>query len=413
MSSSALSSSTLPQAWETALDPGLIKRLSPTRSRVIDPKLSQQLYARLQFLSDRLSLFHQLSDRYLNAAEWQTESLPIVYAQPRVSDPPQGSAISSGAQSSRDRDAASSASEGSSIVVQAKFSSAQSTPKNPSHFDLPASSPLPIVRGTAGGTVREIAGETVQNPGSPTAPLRATPHPSVILQTTINHPGESYSQPDLIQVTPVQNTLERSTVLIGSQSHLTSTAHPPVIESHYHPQVTAPLPFQREAFPPSEVKTIESPLPQVQPMRSYLSAIAKLPLQTDPLLGQPVAIDKPALLPQVHPIQAPLTQTLEAPNLPLQSIDPSFVFVQSPMPSVSPVEPSISLNSVETASRGEQRSSFHTETTPSQETRPPHSTADPPIAEVQVPPAINIDALVDTVERKLMRRLIIEQERRG
>ncbi|MBD1846402.1 hypothetical protein H6F89_23855 [Cyanobacteria bacterium FACHB-63] len=410
-----MSSSTLPQAWETALDPGLVKRLSPLRSRVIDPKLSQQLYARLQFLSDRLSLFHQLSDRYLNAAEWQTEALPIVYAQPRVSDPVQGSGVASGTQSSRDRAAASSASESSSIVVQAKFSSAQSTPKNPSHSDMPAASPLPIVRGTAGGIAGGIAGGTVQNPESPTAPLQATAHPSVILQTTINPAGESYSQPDLIQVDPIQNALERTTALIGSQSHLTSTAHPPVIASHYHLQAIAPLPFQREVSLPSEMKTIESPLPQVHPIRSQMNAIAELPLQTDLLPNQPVAINKPALLPQVHPIQAPLIQTLEAPSLPLQSaaIAPSFVFVQPSVPSASPVESSTALNPVEIASGREQRSSFHTEITPSQETRPPHSTADPPISEVQSPPAINIDALVDTVERKLMRRLIIEQERRG
>lgn len=420
-----MSSSTRPQAWETALDARFARRLSPLRSRVIDPQFSQRLYTRSQFLSDRVSLFQQFCDRYLTAAEWQPESLPIVYAHPVVSNQQNRNAqdrgnqvTAAGTPPNRDRTAVSSLSGSSPasapLVMQAKFASSQATRQNSVSADSSASSlpiALPIVRGTW------------QNSGLPTASLQAVPHPAVIPQPRLSPRLEAYAQPDLIQAAPVQNPVDRTISLIEarSPSHFSSTDPPFVISPHAPPSEAARLPIAQGKWPPpSEVKPMVAPLPQVHSIRAPASAIAERPAHLSPRPGEPLASIEPASLPQVPSIPAQSIQTLEASTSPWQAaVDPSFVFVQ---PSVQPAVPSLTsvqssllessshLNPVETA-RLEPRSHLHTEAMPAQEPRQASSTADP-IPQVQSPP-INIDALVDTVERKLMRRLIIEQERRG
>jgi hypothetical protein len=396
---------TVDHPWQEVLDPRLTERLlrplvQPGR---IDSQMSPSIIARYQRLNNRLPLLAQLNRPQTEGAGFQTEALPIVYAQPL---PLQERAVNFTADSSP----APNGQTSQPTVIQAKF-------------ERPTSLPTPE---TASGSSSNLGVEHqslmyVQPPEvRPVQPLPAL---------------NPLSQMDTASLFPVQPlNLANPADPEVTQPLVRPTNSSSGMSSASVPEVQAPtvLPL-KQSLPPLENQASEA-VPVAFPI---VTAQMLTRTQIDPSSAQvPPAMQVVNRLnaanplgANLHPVlpisrsQADTAMRLEvASALPIvqvssgsqaqqrAKVDTPLVFsiplgssvrpTGNGPPSINPMRPGMVTTATQSFPRVDAQPMLNPQTSVS---------SSPP----QQQQKIDVNDLANQVERKLMRRLVVERERRG
>ncbi len=393
---------TVEHPWQEVLDPRLTERLLRplVRPGRIDAQMSPSIIARYQRLNNRLPLLTRLN-RPQNPAGFQTEALPIVYAQPL---PLQERAMNFTADSSP----APSGQTSQPTVIQAKF-------------ERPTSLPTPE---TADGFSSNLPEEHrsliyVQPPEVP--PVQPLP--------ALNQP----SQNDIASLLPVQ------------PPSLTDLANPEVTQPLVRP-ANSSLSMSRTSVPDVQVPMVLPLKQSLPPFEALLPMPESFPIVTAQMLTStqigPSAAQVPpdmqvvTRLNAAHPLganlrpvlpisrsQADTAMRLEVasalPIVPVSSgsqaqqrakVDTPLVFsiplgssvrpTGNGPPSINPMMPGMVMTATQSFPRVDAQPMLNPQTSVS---------SSPP----QQQQKIDLNDLANQVERKLMRRLVVERERRG
>ncbi len=420
------------ETWQAEINPQFVQQLQerPARLQVIDPTLGQGLWSRSRFFHDRLSFFHQVAGRYLQANELPVESLPIVYAQPRTF--PEAPSLPSEPLSQQNPSRRqqplpitqpiqpASSQQNPSFVIQAKMADAHTT-SAPSPAAMGISAPqiasietpsLPSIsqslREDAPSELNfvqrsktsEQSNPTVRNRqtaihsnSSPTDyPTQSLPHfsPAQTVTPIVVSPSTKTRQRHRQRSLDVNSTIESSLPLVrptrlSNQSE--ALGNGVLSEVHRARNASEIYPVVHSAIP--------SPI-SAKPLQPPISTHLILERLTQPTLLYPKTLE--ARAPESQPLWA---QSNTANPLPLV-----FASTRSePSPATSPTS----------AAYKHQPANFFTSNnvpapSASAAAIAPAGTLPNP---TQNPPPIDIDAVVAKVERKLMRQIVIERERRG
>lgn len=403
-----------PSAWQDVLDPSFVQRLLRPwlHPGCIDPGMASTIVARYQPMTS-LPLVDQLTTRQQNRATTQPSfSQPIVYAQPAPA--PAITPIARAQPTS------------GSTVIQAKFmaSSGMASMPSASPSDLP---------------------DPVQNPIERSARSVADPPPLPLLQ-----PPSPPSPDRSLPLRPRRPRFERDMGRQFTDPKTNLDAHLENPATSVWPASTAPatppLPFAVTAIPnPSNltetqtqtpvVVASQSVLPQQQPTDQRLLQLvrvvqprekADLPPQSGlrpkgevvrPLPATTVVPQQTTPLPTTPRVQTTLSSDRSALQPPAGTAQP-LVFSAPAVRAARVVSADGTRSSSTNLSQiGMSEAAFMaTEVGRSMGAfaAPPHPV---PVVNAQPQtgqsPAVDVDALADKVERKLMRRLVVERERRG
>jgi hypothetical protein len=422
---------TVDHPWQEILDPRLTERLLRplVRPGRIDPQMSPSIIARYQRLNNRLPLLTQLNRPQTHEVGFQNEALPIVYAQPL---PLQDRAMNFTADSSP----APTSQTSQPTVIQAKF-------------ERPTSLPNPE---TAGGSSSNLPEEHrspmyVQPPEVP--PVQPLPSPNQLSQTDTASlfPVQPPSLTDLANpADPEDRPLVRPT---SSNSGMSSPSVSKI-------QVPTVLPL-KQSLPPQETQA-PLPMPVQLPIVTAQMLTRTQMDPSSPQVPSAMQVPFPIAMAQVSPDMqvVPAMQVvnrLNAANPPgtaPRSVSPisrsqvdvaSKIVAASALPIVqvsngsgsqaqlrtkadTPLVFSIPFSGPSSASSVRPTGNGHTATHPAVSemvTSVPRVSAQPilnPQTNVSSAPPyqqqkIDVNDLANKVERKLMRRLVVERERRG
>lgn len=420
------------ETWQAGINPQFVQHLQerPARLQVIDPTLGQGLWSRSRFFHDRLSFFHQVAGRYLQANELPVESLPIVYAQPRTF--PEALSLPSEPLSQQNPSRQqplpitqpiqpSSSQQKPSFVIQAKMADAHTTsaPSPPAmgisapkiaSIEKPSLPPISqSLREDVPSELNFVQRSETSEQSNPTVRNRQTAIHSNSSPT--DHPTQSlpYFSPAQT-VTPI--VVSPSTKTIRQRHRQRSLDVNSMIESSLPLVRPTRLSNQSEALGngvlsevhrarnASEIypvvhSTIPSPI-SAKPLQPPISTHLTLERLTQPTL----------LYPETLKARASESQPLRAQSNAANPLPLVFASTRSePSPATSPTS----------AAYEHQPANFFTSNnvpapSASAAAIAPAGTLPNP---TQNPPPIDIDAVVAKVERKLMRQIVIERERRG
>jgi hypothetical protein len=400
---------TVEHPWQEVLDPRLTERLLRplVRPGRIDAQMSSAIIARYQRLNNRLPLLTRLN-RPQTPVGFQTETLPIVYAQPL---PLQERAVNF----TTDPSPAPNGQTSQPTVIQAKF-------------ERPTSLPTPE---TASGSSSNLGGEHqslmyVQPPE--VRPVQPLPALNQFAQTDtasllpVQPPSlTDLADPEVTQplVRPANSSLGMSspfvpevqvpTVLPLKQSLPPLETQTPLPMPVPFPIVTAQM-LTRTQIDPSSAQV--PPAMQVVPVMQVVNRLnAANPLGANPRPISPISrpqVDTATLqettsaLPivQVSGSQAQQKTEVDTPlvfSIPLgSSVRPTG----NGPPSINPMMPGMVTPATQSFPRVDAQPMLNPQTSVS---------SSPP----QQQQKIDLNDLANQVERKLMRRLVVERERRG
>lgn len=434
------------QTWQNNLDPKLIQRLirPVVQPGVIGTQMARMIISRSQNFSNRLPLLSQIAQRQTSVAGFQAEQTPIVYAQmlPRETK----TAVSTPVQTNQ---------PSKPTVVQAKFASP------------PASTSL-------GDTAKKLVSPTLQNStnSNPLSPLiLQNPIPNLENLQTGNRPIV-YAQP--LREKP--NSNKNNLLQADTQKDRVGVSEPTVIQAKFaspteSPSLTLALPenltASSESFP-SEQMPIVYPKSQQSNLNESIEVAESLPLvYAQPLLDEvsdsgnfdsslirasennllnnqspnsltseitnPINTSSSAVSPVwLNNSQLPTQESLakitsKIPRSVVQETQTSRADINTPLVFSPPNAlaarglgnqettdisrtPAINRNIAPTIPSGITANSTNLAASNFPTTANNQTLNYKNEKQVQ---KIDIDALADKVERKLMRKLIIENERRG
>ena len=400
---------TVDHPWQEVLDPRLTERLLRplVRPGRIDTQMSPSIIARYQRLANRLPLLTQLNQRQTHEAGFQTEALPIVYAQPLPLNVVSDSSPAPPGQTSQP------------TVIQAKF-------------ERPNSLPTPETASVSSSNLPAEHRSLIY-----VQPLDVQPLPSL-----------QPSQNDIASLLPVQPLNLANPAALEVNQPLVQPANSSLgISSTSVPEVQVPkvLPLKQslppfEALPPMPVSfpivtaqmltstpigpssaqvpsAVQVPFPIVTAqIPAAMQVVTRLnaahPLGTNPRPVSPISSPQADAATRLEVASAlPIVQvsTSSAPQAQLRSkVDTPLVFSipfagssvgptgNGPPPSTNPAMP----GRVTTVPRVDDQPMLNPQTSVS---------SSPP----QQQQKIDVNDLANQVERKLMRRLVVERERRG
>jgi len=386
-----------------SFDPKLLQRLTRPliQPGVISPRMARKIILRSQRFANHLPLL-AIAQRHYNVAELKTEQLPIVYAQSRQNEAQTESGISLGINA----DAQTSQPEASQrTVVQAKFASLK----------------------------------------SPTS-LTVNPAPQAVVsqqQNPTNTPPLSSSLP--LHSAPIQGNLESESVPIvyaQSRQDEAQTASGISLEANAdaqtsQPEASQPLVVQAKFVSAKSPASLgvnldtQPVIPQQQNPINTLPLSSPLPLHSVPNHGNLASESVPIVYAQSRQDEAVKTlmntvATEEAIATPHQPSPPRklvvretrinsaksntpLVFSTPPVlaPQASQELPNRTIQEFSPISMNPERLPVNPQSPPSPNLRTQVNNSNTSA------PQIDIDALAAKVERKLMRKLIVENERRG
>ncbi|MGG6263458.1 hypothetical protein ACQ4M3_03760 [Leptolyngbya sp. AN03gr2] len=345
--------------WQTSIDPVLIQRLLRTAQRpgVVDLSMPQKIAVRTQQLGDRLSLLNTFKR---HSTIEQSNTVPIVYAQPSRSE-------------AVDRPV----SESRSIAEIVK----------------------PQIRTTANSSKVEMTKPhigTANSSKAATPVVRSIPASSAgstVIQAKFETGATSSSMLDRTS-TIDQFTPERSSVMLPDQ------APPTIVDRLIVPENVDRL------IVPEKVQQFEehqslSIAPVVSPEKVQLFKADQAPMTIPP----PVVFAK-QLQPEFKDRPSPLVVAPFA-----RSIDSSVPLVH-PMPRET-ISTSNSIESLKSSTLSTRQTIEHRTIEPTQSRTTISLSYPQGVAPTPEAPQIDLDDLTRQIERKLARRMVIEQERRG
>jgi hypothetical protein len=436
-----------PSTWQDVLDPPFVQRLLRPWQRPgrINPAWSNRIVVRYQQPMTSLPLVDHFVERQYRAATWQSSPLPFVFAQPSPPDPTASPIPDEPIRPSRS--GPSQASE-QPIVIQAKF------------MDAARSSGMPVAShgpATSHATVTPLEDSVSPSPAPPSVLPVTTPLPASLSLPSSDRPFVTPARPPSTvahspalrlrraglrqEATPQFSPDNQSTVAVSPApepfAFPASLAIPAVAESS--PDSPLPLAMPASVAPalnPSEssmrpsvrvavVPSVRAPnqlpfrdqppaLPRVAVRSPHPHRDYPAPQPTSSRVAEPLAnARKPSLPPSL-----PLVQTLGRLDLQGQSPSQSIQPLVFSVPTTGPAQPPrLDSWAIPGLAQFEFPSTAPAATTPSRPVPIVKAQANTPVngpangAPQQ--PQVDIDALASKVERKLLRKLVVEQERRG
>ncbi|MBD2341683.1 hypothetical protein H6G64_32610 [Calothrix sp. FACHB-156] len=408
------------QSWEKSLDPQLMQRLMRPllQPGVFDRHLANVIIGRSQLLHQQLPLLADFTKRHSSMRDLHTEQVPIVYAQPVQQD-------ISVATDASSFSAAAAPKTSQPMVIQAKFT-------NPTSHQSAAQ----LVNRSQGGELPIVQASSVLRPAVAIAalqtadPQRQTNEYEQIPQllspqlpfTEEMRIVEPQLQPNL-HLSQVSTDLEQKSVIYVKS--LQTNTNPnferipelPKIITRQAAKIVSPTivpeklntSANQQSCQITNSQVSDRPIVQAKQRLDPPSQIPLLPVETDEARSTPSSIVQ---IVNSSSWQFPSKNNGLTANRPL-------VFYQPPS-LTNPESPGIQNNSdsLNTGLISQNPGLSVTQKTAttksisvnSQTTRKLDQTS---TLEPQKQTPINIDALADKVERKLMRRLVVERERRG
>jgi hypothetical protein len=384
-------------------DPKLLQRLTRplVQPGVISPRMARGIILRAQRFASRLPLL-AIAQRHYNVAELKTEQLPIVYAQSRQDETQTASGISLGTNA----DAQKSQPDASqTTVVQAKFASAKS----------PAS--LPVNPDTQ-PVILQQQNPTNTRPLSSSLPLHSVPDQGNLA---------SQSLPIVYAQSRQDETQTASGISLGAnadaQKSQTEASQPMVVQAKF---ASAKSPASLTVNPDTQPV-----VPQEQNPTNTLPLSSSIPLRSVPIQSNLASQSLPIVYAQSRQDAAVKTlinivsteEAIATPNQPspprklvvretrINSVKSNTPLVFSSPPAIAPQAsqelPNTTIEEFSTISMNPERSpvTFQSPPNPNLRSQVNHSN--------NLAPQIDIDTLAAKIERKLMRKLIVENERRG
>jgi hypothetical protein len=361
-----------------SFDPKLLERLTRplVQPGVISSRMGREIILRSQRFANRLPLL-AIAQRHYNVAELKTEQLPIVYAQSRQDGTQTASGISLGANANAQKYQPEASQP---IVVQAKFASSKSPASLGVNLDT-----QPVV-------------PQQQNP-TYTLPLSSSlPLHSVSIQDNL----ESESVPIIYAQSRQNETQTASDISLGANANA----------QKYQPEASQPIVVQAK-FASSKSPASLGVNPDTQPV---------VPQQQNPTYTLPLSSSIPLHSVSIQDNLA-TEEAIATPNQPspprklvvretrinFAKSNTPLVFSSPPAiaPQTSQELPNRTIEELPTISMNPERSPVTPQSPPSPNLRSQVNDSN------NLAPKIDIDALAAKVERKLMRKLIVENERRG
>jgi hypothetical protein len=452
--------------WQDALDHRLVNRLTrPLRQPgMMNMAMGQRIINRCDRFLNRLPLLNQQMQRWGNTNTLSSESMPIVYAQPVTLAKAQP--IENRLSNSQ---SIFSPANTSNTIIQRKLDNSESLPittdlSNSTFIDkttqflnletqinqseinspeIPVVSPQPTTEKSPLPTLPEINNQQTENQTPATlrasAPLREPNQP--IQNTELNILAQSAiaaSENPVVTPQPITQTSEPSIPIIQAKIQNPSTPHSsvPIINNlntlvNNQPTDNQTPPTLRASAP------LREPNQPIQNTELSILAQSAIAASENPVVTpQPITQTSEPSIPIIQAkIQNPSTpqSTLRA-SAPLrepnqtnkthnnQNISPlPLVPVISPInPPLKPQSLPLPLAKTTPSSRSNNQTSNRNSTSHQDYSSPrrnfapavsPTETVVSPIATRNVD--IDVNAIASQVERKLMRRLVIESERRG
>jgi hypothetical protein len=420
--------------WQASLNPGLLRRLlRSVQPGVMKPQFADQVIARTQRLGNRLPLLVQFAQRQGGIASHPVTQPPIVYAQPL----PQ---IDGTLPDAFPQSPAPKVQPGPPTVIQAKFANsatASAPPKSPTIVQAKLAQPAAIAPAPLAFHHPQPHNspnlESLSTPESSFSSSPAPPvvpaHPPTVTQPISNNLPEAViqaiasipapgspssldfieppnSEPSLSAATPV--SLQSAPRPIVQAQRLAAISHPlePQLELlQEYPQLIFPsTPPQPQSFTPQAASPVISPTTSPQSLTAPSSSSSTQPR---------VRVSNGASH-RVLPVGTPAnSQPASSQGTPLVFTNPVVLAVQTYLEQEKrkDQQSSRSASEVEHSRQGgtrspqvSQASTAHTASFP-----PPQ----PQFPSDNPQPAIDVEALTKQVEKRLMQRLVIENERRG
>ncbi len=449
-----------PSDWSAALDPVLVQRLQrpAVQPGMVDGGLARGIVERSRQFQTRLPLMALATRHQPKTGHWNAQ-LPIVYAAERPVPP-----LPETTQSQPQR--AEPAPASPPLVVQAKFAPATAAPSTQSPHSSTPNAPVPIAT-----PIPPSSG------GLAIAPTPAQPVFLPFVEAGLAEPSEPPDSADsnLSTVAPPPST-GRAVTQAAAVVAAFAEAQTPLLPDLPWPLQSADSPSSLEAAPitpspaphwsghnladPLSLPTQTSPVVRLRPATSWqdstptapswdsaaslslpspLPTVSAMPTPVRPAPNQP---DQALLSSRPAPPGNPLRRSqpivvATAPPLPLAQGELSYARPESQAEAVAPLSPlslipplsaqnqAMPLISAPPAvSRALPLPSTPSPSAPPPETRgtsglPSQATLSQARENTPEPPPeassdrLDLEALTNQVERKLMRRLIIERERRG
>ncbi|MBD1823549.1 hypothetical protein H6F51_13760 [Cyanobacteria bacterium FACHB-DQ100] len=359
------------QAWQSAVDSSLVRRLMRplVQPGAIGSQLGDSILARTERMTNHLPLLVQFAER--QAGVFQPEQIPIVYAQPSSSVQVVHSHIET-------------ASEPLTIVQAALISNStlNDYTSNAMNLSIEDSKQEHLNNYTSNATnlsIRESRQEPLNNYTSNATNLSVGElrrEPEFLLRTesadAIASPSPPRSPSLSSQTPPIVYAQNISKPFQSDRPNPIPTVHPQILGT---PTLQSP----------PELRDLgQKPLPQVTPTR---------PKTSDP----PASTSPPIITVRTGTEAAPPAATWQTrTHLNETATTLPIVFAQPNLATPSPQ------SSSRTPPELAQFSEF-----PSSPSLTDTFSSPPP------PPPINLDTLTTQVERKILRRLVVESERRG
>ena len=439
--------------WQDVLDHKLVNRLTRPlhQPSMTNMGMSRQIINRCDHFLNRLPLLSQQMQRWGNTNTRSSDSVPIVYAQARARE-----------STEQNVQPLVSQNKPSTPLIQRKVDSAQALPvQTDSSTDLPNSSFLEETPSTSEqiSVINQNSDSTTELPlvspstisdqlesreqlplqaklpesqevPADSSPLNPPPRNSDLRShldgvSSINQKSDSTTELPLVSPSTISDQLE-------SREQLPLQAKLP--ESQEVPADSSPL------NPPPRNSDLRSHLDEVTSINPTATSTSELPLvqeltSTSP---QPLPIiqakqqnstPSPTSVPIVNPLNTLITpkQTQKNyQNSSYQNIEPlPIVFATSPQVNSSSQTRSLPLSLVNNSPLSNSTSQKPSLSSQNSRVSNANASSSPKIFASSLPPTqtfvsaketkpqIDLDAISSKVERKIMRRLVIESERRG
>ncbi len=394
------------QTWQDALDPRLVGRLLRplVQPGVIDSRLAKSIVARIERMTNRLPLLVHLVQRQAGGSEaFQANPIPIAYAQPSpiVADSVHQSPHSSVAQTEKP------------TVIQAKF--ADSVPSSDSLTHLSSLPDLPFPPEARSHPNSSTTPQT-QPPMAhvPPLPLKqdtnaiqasssSAPQADIIHSPTIN--------PIVVQAQWIRSTLPGATDLSGTRSPLPPESNAN-IQRPDQPTTGYAQSIEKNANYESQVQRLnQSMISGWSNASGELRSPSVSPAVSRPVIRVSNGANPSSQFSGLEMVRQPLVFSSSAPAIaPQRGTDRrARGYPKGGMESrwnTPEAKGPREIGSLDTAPAAGTQSTITAQTYTAQ-------TYEPLKAVETTQPPVDLEALASKVERKLMRRLVVESERRG
>ena len=440
--------------WQESLNSKLIERLVRplVQPGVISPKIAQSIVRRSQRFANRLPML-AIADRGYATTNSKVEPVPIVYAQAqRVLANSISTNLESNSQplvsgESRASQSGEGRSSSQPFVVQAKFASPSSPASLPTNLPINASERLTGLTDTLPSQAKNLPFIALGSPptNAPDQLLPIVPAQNLNFKTgfkarmasnlsQVDTTPTDTSEPTIVQAKFVSPNTPPNLDGEGGSQNLTGflnikllanaedlTPQPPSLRGKGEGESPF-LKGKRESESPSskirrvgegsqlidrqEIPIVYLHSKQAEEVNSQINysttnAIAATPSST--ILSTISSISRSQPLPKVYGIPATLN--------PLSELQEPLVFTQPPVTPQSAAKPAAQTDESSYLSNPALGESSNSPVSNSQVSNSNFSHSIQ--SETHSNQPVNIDELADKIERKLMRKLIVENERRG